>query len=346
MNVKSELQSPYTGPSSAFHRNVRGVIARLQLTDGSRMYADVRLLTRKDVVLETSSLPSRIRLGKVVEVRLLADGDPTEVVIRRGVVHWKQATRGVYLTALFLDEDTPGSLMSRVWDDRRTEIRYPSSVQVRVEHEGEDVETGRLTNYSLNGMAVHTKKPLKIGSAYDMNVQRSNSPLNVSATCLWRVETSYGFVNGCRLKDGEGIILAEREVDDSIIPWELSQDKEGTSNSSPLGQSLALQSARHNARCETTRTPGSAESLTQRIALLMVSGTLLAVASGAVSAHFTFLAGLVGITAYIGLSWESWRREKVASESRAISLARLKQHMAEPANLEIPPETTATNHQD
>ena len=346
MKVQSELQSPYSGPSSAFHRNVQGVIARVELTDGNRMYADVRLLTRRDLVLETSALPQRLRRGEVVEVRLLADGDPTEVVIRRGVVHWKQATRGVYLTALFLDEDTTDSLMDRVWDDRRNEIRYPSSVQVRVQVDEQKLVTGRLTNYSLCGMAVHTKEPLEIGDTHTVQVNRSNSPLEISATCQWRVETGYGYINGCRLNDNEGVILAERDLESSIVPWELSKSPEtnGPANASPAGRFLSQRTARYNARAESWLARG--DSFIHRIATLLLSGTLLALAVGGSNSQFTLLAGLVGITSYIGLSWESWRQREQASESRAVSLARLKRHVAEPSDIEISAESAAAIQED
>lgn len=337
MKVQPELQSPnFTAPSSAFHRNVRGVIARIELSDGTRMYADVRLLTKRDVVLATSALSRRVSRGQIVEVRLLADGDPTEVVARRGVVHWKQATRGEYLTGLFLDEDTPDSLMDRVWDDRRIEIRYPSSVQVRIQIEDE-VATGRLTNYSLNGMAVHTTEPLKIGETFNVKVNRSNSPLELSATCQWRVETGYGFVNGCRLNRNEGVLLAERDVDSTIVPWEPGKNQQATGAlDSPVGRFFTQRNLQTNpARLQR------GTSFVLRIAILLLSCTLLAISFGGTTAQFSLLAALIGISSYIGLSWEAWRQKEIASESRAVSLARLKEHVAESTDIEISPDAQA-----
>ena len=228
---------------------------------------------------------------------------------------------------MFVQESVSDSLLNLTWDDRRGEVRFPSSLRVRINGKDATIE-GRLTDYSLHGLAVHTDAPLKIGSKYKVEVANTTSPLNVHATCQWSIETGYGYVSGCSIAPYEGVLLAGRGLDETLLPWEITRthEQDRGETRSPMAFGLANKVARHNARLgRPTQKP--VVGAIARLWVLSLATLLLVMGISGAAAPLVFIAGLLGLVAFLGLSIGPWQQKDEASRLSLVSLSRLRKHL-------------------
>lgn len=342
MNQTTDTQtaaasSPISVAARPFGPNIEGAIARLHLSSGPVLFCDVLILTERDLVVtipKSEAIPER---GQKLKCSLFLIDDDSYVSHREGVVHWEMGLHGQRLAGIFLTKSAPSDLLTLTEDDRRQEVRYPANLACGVQDKT-DTRTGRLVNYSLNGLATQLPKPLEIGENYTVQVEAGDDTVELHATCRWSIETSYGFVNGCSLKAGEGERLAKREFRGTVMPWDINRTR------SQPGR-FKLEAEQEDAASTNAANDGkSNETLLSRTTILLLSAVVLAFSvkmGESLLKETTFLCGCVGLLTYIGLSWtgrvrEASRVRRESEQKRKTAETRLEAHVQTGASLVRP----------
>ena len=316
---------PNSGVTKAFDSNIRGVVSRLHVGTGQVLFCDVVMLTERDLVVaipRSEAIPDR---GESVQCSLFLVDDDKYSAKREGIVHWEMAMHGQRLAGIFLTESAPKDLVRLADKDQRREVRYPANLACRVVDKTGSND-GRLVNYSLNGLATQMPQPMSIGENYTIEMDAGDEQIAVEATCRWSIETSYGFINGCSLANGEGQLLARRVFRGTVMPWDINRTRSRALAVTAEVQDEFGASLRQD---QTGSTP-----LISTTTILLLSTVLigLSVKTPEQLTNVAFLTGIAGLVTYIGLVWtarmrKANRERKVVEAKRAVAEDRLDAHV-------------------
>lgn len=308
-----------------FEPNIEGAVARLHLGSGDVLFCDVLLLTERDLVVNVPAAHAIPDRGETARCSLFLSDDDSFVAHREALVHWEMGVHGQRLAGLFLSTKAPSELLDLTHDDRRREVRFPANLGCVIADNRDRVE-GRLVNYSLNGLATQLPTPMTIGSRYTIAVPAGDETIELDGICRWNIETSYGFVNGCSIRPGEGELLARRDFRGSLMGWDINRSRRPAAV--PTDSDSETESTGEDS--EKPR-----RQLLSSSTILVLSAVLigLSVRTPDRLSALTFLGGCVGLLAYIGLSWSSDKRvrrvsKRVRDARRAAAESRLEAHVA------------------
>lgn len=322
--------TPRNVPRPVFEPNIEGAIARLQLSSGPALFCDVLLLTERDVVLaipKTETLPDR---GEEVRCSLFLLEDDSYVAHREGIIHWEMALREQRLAAVFLKQSAPEELVALARQDRRKEVRYPANISCSVYDRGE-LKTGRLVNYSLNGLAVLLPEPLEVGQSYTVTIVAGEEDIEIDVQCRWRTDTKEGFVNACSCENDQGWSLARKAFRGSAMPWDMERADGHLKPTEAVEKSEAPRT-KPVVEAEEEKRPVIGTTTILILALMLIGLAPLTPTNIRLT---MFLCGCVGVITYIGLIWTSRMRRKFqerkqAEKVRETAENRLVAHLSRP----------------
>jgi hypothetical protein len=205
------------------------------------------------------------------------------------------AMHGQRLAGIFLTKPAPKELMRIADKDQRREVRYPANLACRVVGKTDSFD-GRLVNYSLNGLATQMSQQMSIGENYTVELEAGDEQIAVEATCRWSIETSYGFINGCSLANGEGQQLARRAFRGTVMPWDINRTR-----SRAMAVTATVEEDYGAKVVAQEQTESRPLISTATILLLSVMLIGLSIKTPEHLADIAFMAGMVGLVTYIGL---------------------------------------------
>ena len=301
-----------------FDQNIEGAIVRLQVADGQVLFGDAVVLTEHDLVVAIPGAAEISVRGESVRCSVFLLDDDSYVVHRDGLIHWEMTSHGERLCAVFLFDPAPDELLELTVRDQRREVRFPASLTCKVQSNDESPITGRLVNYSLNGVAAQLAEPLEIGSEYTVLVDANDDALELTGTCRWNVETLHGFVNGFSLEHQKGIGFARPVFQGTVMPMDIQR-------TTPTVSIRPVPQRRDDPVAAASRE--DLQPLITRTTILMLSLLLIWLAARIQNqlTGMTFLTGCIGLVTYIGLDWTS----KMHQSRRLKQQAQKKQNQAE-----------------
>ena len=169
-------------------------------------------------------------------------------------------------------------------------------------------------------------------------MEAGDETIELTAICRWSIETSYGFVNGCSLKSGEGRKLAKREFRGTVMPWDINRTR---SQAGRFKLNSDQDAAGAQPAAEAEERP-----LISRSTILLLSAALIALSVRTPESltRLFFLAGCIGAVTYIGLEWtgrvrEAVREKRKTRAKQVSAESRLEAHVQTGASLVRPKST-------
>lgn len=330
--------------------NVIGVAIRIDLADGTTLNAEVFALTPFDVVV---CLDGAIAAPAAQGVRFVLTGKGFTSDATAGVLHWHGKAGAQTLLGIFSADPIPRQLSKTTTTDvRPREIRYPINQRTVVRGDRYRQE-GHVVDYSLNGIAVEVARPLELDQRYEATLMIAGQMLKLPMLCCFNTRSKAGYIAGCGLRCLEGSLLAcarLKETNSSVRPSFHSNSRRFPALNHMSGRGVVRSS-------QSSSDPGSydrcvdwfntvAETVDERLtdrpvlsraAILILAAMLLAMSFQVVGKFqaVTFLYGLFGIVAYIGLTHAASLREKFNEDATVRTKRALAERRLSAA--EVPP---------
>lgn len=205
---------------------IPGLTARLFFPDESVVSADVRAIATHDLVLRVPDLAVVPVRGQVVSVSL-CDGSQVLLDAEKSVLHWSGLINKRSVVSLFMIRPNEVSLSEFIADDSRGEIRYPVSLDAKIESGDGRMITGRIVDYSLNGCRLVCEEALALDCEYHVTIDGGRSSVDVALRPRWSVRSNGAYQMGCTFRSDEGALLACRHQQSSAHKSELPRGPVG-----------------------------------------------------------------------------------------------------------------------
>jgi len=188
-------------------------------------------LTRQDLMMLTDR---PLRYGTNLQLALFGNL-MTTVTQNRALVHWCRPNQHGWQIGAFLTMPLPNRLTEREWSDLRNSLRYECNWRAWVLWDGDGkLEPVRITNYSVGGISLDTKRIVPHGSKFTLfgsNGAKDRSALN--GEVQWTRQNSDGVQLGCHIHGQRGRDLPKMfgNLDSVHIAPVEGQNSDGTSDS-------------------------------------------------------------------------------------------------------------------
>lgn len=195
-------------------RLTSGTIPELTLNvnrrDGRVLTCSVRSVGSHEIVLYAEASAGVPAAGESVTFSLL-DGEVPLIPEQLGLVHWVTTEEDTTIVGLFTLSRLELPLEHWLFDDRRTDIRYPVDLPAFVRI-GCGQEAVRVVNYSMNGLCLLSQIELDLNRSCRTTIICDGGSFSLSVEPHWVKRIAEGNLTGCSLHPHYGVLFARRHT--------------------------------------------------------------------------------------------------------------------------------------